>query len=51
MNEKLVSIVIPFFNRIEELEIALKSAINQTYKNVEIILVNDGSTECIKKIP
>lgn len=50
MNEKLVSIIIPFFNRIEYLEKALYSAINQTYKNKEIILVNDASTQCVEKI-
>ena len=41
----LISVIIPFFNR-ESLTInALNSVLNQTYDNVEIILVNDGSTE------
>lgn len=38
-----VSIVIPFYNRISELYKSLDSVINQTHKNLEIILVNDGS--------
>ena len=50
MDKKLVSIIIPFFNRVNQVEKALKSAINQTYTNKEIILVNDGSTESIEKI-
>jgi glycosyltransferase involved in cell wall biosynthesis len=41
----LVSVVIPFFNRITLLPRALKSVINQTHKNLEIIVVDDGSSE------
>jgi glycosyltransferase involved in cell wall biosynthesis len=49
--EKLkVSIVIPFFNRIEATINAIESVISQTHKNIEIILINDGSTEDILKI-
>ena len=48
--ESLVSIIIPFFNRIESLNRAINSALNQTYGNIEIILINDGSTESTKSI-
>lgn len=41
----LVSIVIPVYNGSNFLREAIDSAINQTYKNVEIIVVNDGSTD------
>lgn len=41
----LVSVVIPFFNRIAVTCRAIESASSQTYPNVEIILVNDGSTD------
>ena len=50
MNEELVSIIIPFYNRIKQLELSLESVLNQTYKNIEIILINDGSTESIARI-
>jgi len=40
-----VSVVIPFYNRIDLLTKALLSAKSQTHRNLEIILVNDGSTE------
>ena len=46
----LVSIIIPFFNRIERTKKSIYSALGQTYRNKEIILINDGSTEDIKNI-
>lgn len=49
----LVSIIIPFYNVEKYIDECLKSVVEQTYKNLEIILVNDGSTdktvEIIKK--
>lgn len=41
----LVSVIIPTFNRYESLKKAIESIKNQTYKNVEIIVVNDASTQ------
>jgi glycosyltransferase involved in cell wall biosynthesis len=43
--EESVSVVIPFFNRTVLLPRALKSVVGQTYENLDIILVDDGSTE------
>ncbi|MCH5336947.1 MAG: glycosyltransferase family 2 protein, partial [Campylobacter sp.] len=40
-----VAIVIPIYNVEKYLEECLESVINQSYKNLEIILVNDGSTD------
>lgn len=45
MNEPLVSIVIPCYNVKEYLEDAVESVVRQTYSNIEIILVNDGSSD------
>ena len=50
MNDALVSIVIPVFNTADFFEKCLLSVINQTYKNIEIILINDGSTDNVKEI-
>lgn len=41
----LVSIVIPVFNGSNFLEDAIQSALNQTYKNIEVIVINDGSND------
>lgn len=40
-----VSVIIPYFNNEKTLERALESVSNQTYKNLEIILINDGSSD------
>lgn len=44
MNE-LISIVVPIYNVENYLEKCIKTLINQTYKNIEIILVDDGSKD------
>ena len=41
----LVSIVIPVYNGANYMREAIDSALNQTYKNIEILVVNDGSTD------
>jgi len=40
-----VSILIPTFNRANYLKMAIDSAINQTYPNIEIVVLDDGSTD------
>ena len=40
-----VSIIIPVYNSVKYLEIALKSILDQDYESFEIILVDDGSTD------
>ena len=46
----LISIVIPIYNIEEYIEECILSTIKQTYENIEIILVNDGSTDGSLKI-
>lgn len=42
---KLISVIVPVYNSENFLEDCLESLINQTYKNLEIIIINDGSTD------
>ena len=45
MNQKKVSVIIPSYNRFKFLLHAIKSVKEQTHKNVQIIVINDASTE------
>jgi glycosyltransferase involved in cell wall biosynthesis len=40
-----VSIVVPVYNMGNKIETCVESLLNQTYKNIEIILVDDGSID------
>lgn len=45
LEASLVSVIIPTKDRPEMLELAVKSVLDQTYKNLEIIVVNDGGVD------
>lgn len=50
MNKVLISIIIPVYNDENYLEFCLNSFLNQSLKDIEIICVNDGSTDNSLKI-
>jgi len=50
MEQPKISVIIPVYNVEEYLEECLKSVINQTLKEIEIICINDGSTDNTLKI-
>lgn len=45
-----ISVIIPIYNGEKYLKECLDSVINQTFKDIEIICVNDGSTDDTSKI-
>ncbi|MCH5241718.1 MAG: glycosyltransferase [Muribaculaceae bacterium] len=50
MQEDLISVIVPVYNVERYLSACLDSILSQSYKNLEIILVNDGSTDFSLKI-
>ena len=49
-NNPRVSIVIACYNHAEYIEFAIKSIIKQTYKNWQLIIVNDNSQDATKEV-
>lgn len=45
MDDKLISIIVPVYNNKNYVERCVNSILKQTYSNIEIILVDDGSTD------
>ncbi len=50
MDNKLVSIIIPTYNDSENLVMAIESCLHQTYKNIEILICDDGSNDATPEI-
>ena len=48
--DDLLSIIIPVYNAEKYIECCIQSLLAQTYKNFELILVNDGSKDCSLKL-
>jgi len=49
MKEGLVSIMIPVYNGMPDIQLSIKSLLLQTYTNWECIIINDGSTDGTKE--
>lgn len=45
MNNELISIIVPIFNVENYLEKTIESILNQTYTNIEVLCIDDGSTD------
>lgn len=50
MDRPLISVIVPVYKVEQFLDRCIQSIINQTYKNLEIILVDDGSPDCCPEI-
>ena len=45
MREELISVIIPTYNRRDKVTYAVKSVLDQTYSNIEVIIIDDASTD------
>lgn len=50
MNKTIFSVIIPTYNRAELLRRAMRSLVLQTYKNFEVVVCDDGSTDHTKEV-
>jgi glycosyltransferase involved in cell wall biosynthesis len=50
MKEPLVSVIIPVYNQHDYVEDAIRSILEQTYQNIELIIVDDGSSDETVKV-
>ena len=50
VNECLVSVIMPAYNAEKTINKAIDSVISQTYKNLELIVINDKSTDLTGEI-
>jgi len=46
----MISVIIPTYNRVNFLARAIESVLNQTFKNFELIVVDDGSTDSTREL-
>jgi len=48
--QKLISVIMPTYNRVDYLPLAIDSVLNQTYRNLELLIIDDGSTDATREL-
>src|SRR4030066_1319052 len=46
----MVSVIMPTYNRVAEITESIQSVLNQSFKDFELLIVNDGGTDAVKKV-
>ncbi|MBO7612155.1 MAG: glycosyltransferase family 2 protein [Elusimicrobia bacterium] len=49
-NTDLISVILPTYNRAHLIKRSVESILNQTYQNIELIIIDDGSTDNTKEV-
>lgn len=49
-NLQLISIIVPIYNAEHKLSLCIDSILQQTYTNLEVLLIDDGSTDCSREV-
>ena len=50
MEQKMISVIIPTYNRKEKLKECMESVLGQSYREIEVIVVDDASTDGTEKL-
>lgn len=50
IEKELVSVIVPIYNKEKYLKRVINSLAKQTFENIEVILVDDGSTDCSREV-
>ena len=45
-----ISFIVPSYNFADYIEVCVQSILNQTYDNIDVVVVNDGSTDISKDV-
>lgn len=46
----MISVILPTYNRAKEIPKSIASILNQTYKDFELIIIDDGSTDNTQEV-